>query len=75
MMAHMHDDIETIGEKIAYRKHIRYTEFDIREVLEREPLNKNIENIGARLDETRLDKNIMTHQQIVQNIAKSTNQK
>ena len=59
-MAHTHDDIETISEKIAYRKHIRYSKFETREVLERETTNKNIENIGTRLDKTRLDKNQMT---------------
>ena len=58
-MAHRHD-IKTISEKIAYRKHIRYLEFETREVLERETSNKNIENIGTRLDKTRLDKNQMT---------------
>ena len=35
-------------------------EFETREVLERETLNKNIENIGTRLDKTRLDENQMT---------------
>ena len=34
-MAHTHDNIETISEKIAYRKHIRDLEFETREVLER----------------------------------------
>ena len=29
-MAHTHDDIETISKKIAYRKHIRYLEFETR---------------------------------------------
>ena len=56
----MHGDIETISEKKAYRKHIRYLEFETREVLERETSNKNIENIGTRLDKTRLDNNKMT---------------
>ena len=36
MMAHTHDDIESISENIAYRKHIRDLEFETREVLERE---------------------------------------
>ena len=40
-MAHRHDDIETISEQIAYRKHIRYLEFETREVLEREKSEKN----------------------------------
>ena len=46
-MAHTHDNIETISKKIAYRKHIRDSEFETREVLERETSNKNIENIGT----------------------------
>ena len=33
-MAHTHDDIEDISEKIPYRKHIRDLEFETREVLE-----------------------------------------
>ena len=41
-MAHTHDDIETISKKMAYRKHIRDSEFETREVLERETSNKNI---------------------------------
>ena len=44
-MAPTHDDIETIGENLAYCKHIRDSEFETREVLERETSNKNIENI------------------------------
>ena len=32
-MAPSHDEIETISEKLAYRKHIRDSEFEIREVL------------------------------------------
>ena len=51
-MAHMHDHIENISKKIAYCKHIRDSEFETREVFERETLNKNIENIGTRLDKT-----------------------
>ena len=59
-MAHTHDDIETISEKIAYRKYIRDSEFETREFLERETSNKNIENIGTRLDKTKLDNIQMT---------------
>ena len=40
-MAHTHD-IETISEKIAYRKHIRDLEFETKAVLELETSNKNI---------------------------------
>ena len=56
----MHDDIETISEKLAYIKHIRDSEFETREVLERKKSNQNIENIGTRLDTTRLDDNQVT---------------
>ena len=59
-MAHTHDDIETISKKLAHRKHIRDSEFETREVLERETSNPNIENIGTQLDKTRLDDNQMT---------------
>ena len=59
MIAHTHD-IETISEKIAYLKHIRYLEFETREVLERETSKTNIENIVTELDKTRLDNNKMT---------------
>ena len=51
-MAHRNDDIETISKKIAYRKHIRDLEFETRNDFEREALNKNIENIGTRLETT-----------------------
>ena len=43
-----------------YRKHIRDLEFETRELLERVTSNKNIENIGTRLDNNRLDINQMT---------------
>ena len=59
-MAHTHDNIETISKNIAYCKHIRDLEFETRDFLERETLNKNIENIVTRLDKTRLDDNQMT---------------
>ena len=59
-MAHTHDNIETISEKIAYRKHIRDSEFETRYFLEQETPNQNIENIGTRLNKTRLDDNQMT---------------
>ena len=42
MMVRTHDDIETISENIAYRKHIRDSEFETREVLELETSNQNI---------------------------------
>ena len=41
-MARRHDYIETISKKLAYRKHIRDSEFETREVLEREMLNKKL---------------------------------
>ena len=59
-MVRTHDDIETISEKLAYRKNIRDSEFETREVLEWETSNQNIENIGTRLDKTWLEKNQMT---------------
>ena len=58
-MAHTYD-IETISERIAYRKHLRDSEFETIKCSERETLNKNIENIVTRLDKTRPDKNQMT---------------
>ena len=58
-MAHTHD-IETISEKIAYGKHIRYSEIETRKVIERETSNENIQNIVTRLDKTRLGNNQMT---------------
>ena len=45
-MAYMHDDVKTISEKIAYRKHIRYSEFETTEFLERETLNKILKILG-----------------------------
>ena len=59
-MARTHDDIETISKKIAYNKHIRDSEFETKDVLERKMSNQNIENIGTRLDKTLLDNNQMT---------------
>ena len=46
-----HSDVETMSEKLAYRKLIKYSEFENIEVVERE----NIDNIGTRLETTRLD--------------------
>ena len=46
-----HGEIETISEKLAYRKFIKDSEFETREVFERE----NIENIGTQLETNRLD--------------------
>ena len=44
-------EIETISEKLAYRKFIKDSEIETREVFEQE----NIENIGTRLETTQLD--------------------
>ena len=55
-----HGDIETISEKLAYRKYIKDLEFETREVFERETSNRNIKNIGTLLETTRLDENQMT---------------
>ena len=60
MMARRNDDIETISENLAYRKHLRYLEFETREFFEQETSNQNIENIGTRLDKTQLYDNQMT---------------
>ena len=49
-----HGEIETISEKLAYRKFIKDSEIETREVFERE----NIENIGTRLETTQLDNQI-----------------
>ena len=46
-----HGDVETMSEKLAYRKFIKDSEFENSKVFERE----NIENIGTRLETTRLD--------------------
>ena len=46
-----HGEIETISEKLAYRKFIKDSEIETREVFEQE----NIENIGTQLETTRLD--------------------
>ena len=54
-MASRHGDIENISEKLAFRKYIRDSEFETREVFERETSNQNIENIGIRLETARLD--------------------
>ena len=56
-MAPTHGNIETISEKLAFRKYIRESEFETREVFERETSNQNI---GTRLDTTQLEKNKMT---------------
>ena len=47
----MHGDVETMSEKLAYCKFIKDSEFETREVFERE----NIEKIATRLETTRLD--------------------
>ena len=59
-MVHTHDNIETISEKITYRKHIRDLEFETRELLERETSKKKFENIGTQLDKNQIDNNQMT---------------
>ena len=43
-----HGNIETMSEKLAYRKFIKDSSFETREVFERE----NIKNIGTRLETT-----------------------
>ena len=46
-----HGEVETMSEKLAYRKFIQDSEFETTQVFERE----NIKNIGTRLETTRLD--------------------
>ena len=56
-----HGKIETISEKLAYRKFIKDLEFETRKVFERENIEReNIGNIETRLEMTGLDKNQMT---------------
>ena len=51
-----HGEIEAISDKLAYRKFVKDSEFETREVFERENSErKNIDNIGTRLETTRLD--------------------
>ena len=47
----IHGDIETMSEKLANCKFLKYSEFEAREVFEQE----NIKNIGIRLETTQLD--------------------
>ena len=51
-----HGDVKTMSKKLAYRKFIKDSEFETREVFKPE----NIENIGTQLETTRLDENQMT---------------
>ena len=46
-----HGDVESISEKLAYRKFIKDSLFETRELFERE----NIKNIATQLETTRLD--------------------
>ena len=51
-----HGEIETISENLAFRKFIKDSEFETREVFERENSEReNIENFGTRLEITQLD--------------------
>ena len=59
-MALTYGNIENISEKLEFCKYIRDSESETREVFERETSNQDIENIGTRLDKTRLDNNQMT---------------
>ena len=62
-MAPNHGDIETIIEKLAYRKYIRDSEYEAREVFKEKTSNKNIENIGTQIDKNQLDNNQMRRHQ------------
>ena len=50
-----HGDVETMSEKLAYRKFTNNSEFETREVFERE----NIENIATRLETTQLEDQLL----------------
>ena len=54
-----HGNFESISEKLAYRKFIRDSLFETREVFERGNI-ENIGNIETRLETTQLDKKQMT---------------
>ena len=55
-----HGEIETISEKLAYRKFIKDSEFETRELFEQKNIErKTIGNIENWLEMTRLDKNQM----------------
>ena len=45
-MARTHDNIETISEKLAYRKHIRDSDFETRGLLEQETPNQILKILG-----------------------------
>ena len=65
-----HGKIETISEKLAYRKFIKDSEFETSKVFERENIEEreNIKDIETRLRMTRIDKqkmeNIEEHENI-----------
>ena len=54
-----HGDVESISEKLVYRKFIKDSEFETRELFERENI-ENIGNIETRLETNRLDEKQMT---------------
>ena len=52
-----HGNVETRREKLAYRKFIKYSEFETRKLFERKNIEpENIRNIETQLIMTRLDK-------------------
>ena len=55
-----HGNIETISEKLTFRKYMKDSDFETREVFEQEMSNRDIENIATRLDKTQLDQKQMT---------------
>ena len=61
IMAPTHGKVESISEKLAYRKFIKDSEFETRKVFERENIErKNIRNTETRLEMTQLDEDQMT---------------
>ena len=68
--AAIHGESETISEKLAYRKFIKDSEFETREVFEPENIEerKSIKNIETRLRMTRLDNKQMENIEECENI-------
>ena len=66
----IHGKSETIREKLAYRKFIKDSDFETREVFERENIEErgNIKNIETRLRMTQLDDKRMENIEECENI-------
>ena len=68
--AAIHGESETISENLAYRKFMKDSEFETKEVFEQEYIEerKNIENIETQLRMTRLDNKRMENIEECENI-------